>query len=98
VQVISEPTIRGHEHLGLLHVFHKVATAANCGTLSSTFKEWGYLGVVLSQEEVLSTYPASQETNMDVPSPDDFAQLPLVTPERSGCGPMYHHNATGGND
>jgi alpha-amylase/alpha-mannosidase (GH57 family) len=33
-----------------------------------------------TQEEALSTYPASQETDMDALSPGDFAQLPVVTP------------------
>ncbi len=34
-----------------------------------------------AQEEALSTYPASQETDMDALGPDDFAQLPMVRPE-----------------
>ncbi|MGD8489409.1 MAG: glucodextranase DOMON-like domain-containing protein [Anaerolineae bacterium] len=33
-----------------------------------------------AQEEALSSYPASQESDMDALGPDDFAQLPLVTP------------------
>ncbi len=37
-------------------------------------------GQTPAQEEALSTYPASQESNMDALGPDDFAQLPLVTP------------------
>jgi alpha-amylase/alpha-mannosidase (GH57 family) len=35
---------------------------------------------VPTQEEALSAYPASQETNMDLLGPDDLAQLPVVTP------------------
>jgi alpha-amylase/alpha-mannosidase (GH57 family) len=35
---------------------------------------------VPTQEEALSTYPASQEMDMDALGPDDFAQLPVVTP------------------
>ncbi len=34
-----------------------------------------------TQEEALSTYPASQETSMDALGPDDFAQLRMVRPE-----------------
>jgi alpha-amylase/alpha-mannosidase (GH57 family) len=34
-----------------------------------------------TQEEALSTYPPSTESNMDALGPDDFAQLPLVRPE-----------------
>ncbi len=37
-------------------------------------------GFAPTQEEALSTYPASQETSMDALGPDDFAQLPLVMP------------------
>ena len=33
-----------------------------------------------AQEEALSTYPASQESDMDALGPDDFAQLPVVMP------------------
>jgi alpha-amylase/alpha-mannosidase (GH57 family) len=33
-----------------------------------------------TQEEALSTYPPSQETDMDALGPDDFAQLPMVRP------------------
>ena len=33
-----------------------------------------------AQEEALSTYPPSQEGNMDALGPDDFAQLSLVAP------------------
>jgi carbohydrate-binding DOMON domain-containing protein len=32
-----------------------------------------------TQEEALSTYPPSQETDMDILGPDDFAQLPMVS-------------------
>ena len=38
-------------------------------------------GSTPTQEEALSTYPASQEQNMDNLGPDDFAQLPLVRPK-----------------
>ncbi len=34
-----------------------------------------------TQEEALSTYPPSTETNLDALGPDDFAQLPLVRPQ-----------------
>ncbi len=34
-----------------------------------------------TQEEALSDYPPSQETDMDALGPDDLAQLPLVRPE-----------------
>jgi alpha-amylase/alpha-mannosidase (GH57 family) len=34
----------------------------------------------LDQAEMLSTYPPSQETNMDALGPDDFAQLPMLAP------------------
>jgi hypothetical protein len=33
-----------------------------------------------TQEEALSSYPASQEANMDALGPDDLAQLPMVRP------------------
>jgi len=33
-----------------------------------------------TQEEALSSYPPSRETNMDLLGPDDFAQLPVVRP------------------
>jgi hypothetical protein len=33
-----------------------------------------------TQEEALAAYPSSQETDMDALGPDDFAQLPLLTP------------------
>ncbi len=33
-----------------------------------------------TQEEALSNYPPSQETDMDALGPDDFAQLPMVRP------------------
>ena len=32
-----------------------------------------------TQEDALSTYPPSQQTDMDALSPDDFAQLPMVS-------------------
>ncbi|MBN1660376.1 MAG: glycoside hydrolase [Anaerolineae bacterium] len=38
-------------------------------------------GVAPAQEEALSTYPASQETDMDTLGPDDLAQLEMVVPE-----------------
>ena len=31
-----------------------------------------------TQEEALSTYPASQESDMDALTADDFAQLPML--------------------
>ena len=34
-----------------------------------------------TQEEMLSDYPPSQETNMDQLGPDDFAQLETLRPE-----------------
>lgn len=39
-------------------------------------------GATPTQEEILSTYPPSQESNMDLLGPDDFPQLPLL-PGRS---------------
>lgn len=36
-------------------------------------------GATPSQAELLGTYPASQEANMDKLGPDDFCQLPLLT-------------------
>jgi len=38
-------------------------------------------GFVPAQEEALSTYPASQETNMDLLGPGDFGQLLPVKPQ-----------------
>jgi alpha-amylase/alpha-mannosidase (GH57 family) len=38
------------------------------------------VGLTPTQEEALSSYPVSQEGNMDALDADDFAQLPLVTP------------------
>ncbi|MEJ2209724.1 MAG: glucodextranase DOMON-like domain-containing protein [Anaerolineae bacterium] len=38
-------------------------------------------GFTPSQEEALSDYPPSQETDMDALGPDDFGQLPMVRPE-----------------
>jgi alpha-amylase/alpha-mannosidase (GH57 family) len=38
-------------------------------------------GFTPTQEEALSTYPPSQEGNMDNLGPDDFAPLPLVQPQ-----------------
>jgi carbohydrate-binding DOMON domain-containing protein len=37
-------------------------------------------GFAPTQEEALSTYPASKEWDMDALGPDDFAQLPMVMP------------------
>jgi hypothetical protein len=37
-------------------------------------------GFAPTQEKALSTYPPSQESDMDGLLPDDFGQLPLVTP------------------
>jgi alpha-amylase/alpha-mannosidase (GH57 family) len=37
------------------------------------------LPVSLDQKRLLSSYPASQETNMDLLGPDDFAQLPMLS-------------------
>jgi hypothetical protein len=34
-----------------------------------------------TQEEALSTYPASTESDMDALGPDDFAQLLMIRPE-----------------
>ena len=34
-----------------------------------------------TQAEILSTYPPSQENNMDALGPDDFAQVPLMLPQ-----------------
>ncbi len=34
-----------------------------------------------TQAEILSTYPPSQETDMDALSPDDFAQVPVMRPQ-----------------
>ncbi|HSJ59532.1 MAG TPA: glucodextranase DOMON-like domain-containing protein, partial [Anaerolineae bacterium] len=38
-------------------------------------------GFTPTQEEALSAYPPSQETDMDALGPDDLAQLEMVTPE-----------------
>ena len=35
-------------------------------------------GAAQAQEAYLSTYPASQETQLDKLTPDDFAQLPVI--------------------
>jgi alpha-amylase/alpha-mannosidase (GH57 family) len=37
-------------------------------------------GATPTQEEMLSNYKPSQETNMDLLGPDDFAELPMVSP------------------
>jgi len=37
-------------------------------------------GATPTQEEMLSNYKPSQEINMDLLGPDDFAQLPMVSP------------------
>jgi hypothetical protein len=34
-----------------------------------------------TQEEALGAFPLSQESDMDALAADDFAQLPLVTPQ-----------------
>jgi len=39
---------------------------------------WLPAGISPTQEEALSTYPASQEKDMDKLTPDDFAQLPML--------------------
>ena len=39
---------------------------------------WLTAGTSPTQEEALSTYPASQEQDMDKLTPDDFAQLPML--------------------
>ncbi|MFN2225987.1 MAG: glucodextranase DOMON-like domain-containing protein, partial [Anaerolineae bacterium] len=39
-------------------------------------------GFTPGQEEALSNYPPSQETDMDTLGPDDFGQLPMVRPEQ----------------
>ena len=39
---------------------------------------WLPAGISPTQEETLSTYPASQEKDMDKLTPDDFAQLPML--------------------
>ena len=52
------------------------------GTNHSSIIDVAYpAGFTPTQEEALSSYPASQETNMDALGPDDFAQLPMVRPE-----------------
>jgi hypothetical protein len=38
------------------------------------------VSITPAQEEALSTYPPSQEGNMDALGPDDFARLSLVAP------------------
>nr|MBC8263745.1 hypothetical protein [Anaerolineales bacterium] len=35
-------------------------------------------GATPTQEEMLSSYPPSQEANMDMLGPDDFAQLQMI--------------------
>ena len=37
-------------------------------------------GATRTQAEILSSYPPSSETNMDVLTAEDFAQIPLLVP------------------
>lgn len=37
-------------------------------------------GITLTQAQILSSYPPSQETSMDALTPDDFARLPMLIP------------------